>query len=272
MVTLTRPAVETNIIFDNQTNSTLEDNLTQYIYAPDTEVTHLQIASSAANWYYQNTNQTTAQNLIIHSADSYLQVNLEDSTATSKALYTDNEFYAGTGTAATNYYNVGIDYGSAASTSNAIIIEIDSTGNVNFKPTKTERELKRERIRNNLIPQILTKRFGAGRASKKSEARAREALRELIGEVQFKRYLKNGFITVNGDSGRVYQIFPGHGMTKVWHKGTLIEKLCVVYCDSSLPPTDSIIMRMLWILDSEEEFRKQANVFPVYQPLQRNAA
>jgi hypothetical protein len=51
-------------------------------------------------------------------------------------------------------------------------------------------------------------------------------------------------------------------MTKVWEKDVHVEDLCVVMVDSSLPPSDSVIMRMLMILDSEEAFRQVANVFP----------
>lgn len=135
-----------------------------------------------------------------------------------------------------------------------------ASGNVlNLKPP-TKEERFRQQLRQRLMPQILFRRFGVGRTTKDSEKKAREALRAIIGEVRFKRYLKHGFLTVRGVSGHVYQVFPGHRMTHVWKDGKPVEKLCIVFCDSSVPPTDSVIMRLLMILDSEEEFRRQSNV------------
>jgi hypothetical protein len=54
-----------------------------------------------------------------------------------------------------------------------------------------------------------------------------------------------------------YQIFPGHGITAVYDRGIMVERLCVVLA-GKFPPTDSIIMRYLLILNDENEFRKLA--------------
>ena len=134
-----------------------------------------------------------------------------------------------------------------------------STQMLNIKPL-TKEERFREQLRKRIAPQILFRRFGVGRTTKDSEKKAREALRAIIGDQRFRRYLKHGFLTVRGESGFTYQIFPGHKMTHVWRNGTPVEKLCVIFCDSSVPPTDSVIMRLLMILDSEEEFRNKSNV------------
>jgi len=127
----------------------------------------------------------------------------------------------------------------------------------------TKKELFQQMLKQKLAPQILFKRNGLSIPLKDPEKRARETLKEIIGEQRFNRYLKHGFLTLKGQSGLIYQIFPGQQMTQAWKNGQLLERLCVVFVDSSLPPTDSVIMRMLSILDSEEEFRKRANVFPI---------
>jgi len=93
-----------------------------------------------------------------------------------------------------------------------------------------------------------------------NELRARATLRRVIGDDQYRRFIKNGFITVRALSGKIYQIFPGHGMTTVWQYGKAIEKLCVVL-PGDFPPTDSMIMRYLMILNDEDDFRARANVF-----------
>lgn len=91
------------------------------------------------------------------------------------------------------------------------------------------------------------------------EQRARETLRRVIGEDRFRRFLASGFVSVRAKSGMVYQIHPGHGLTKVYRDGKMIEQLCVVL-SGNFPPTDSIIMRYLLILNDEVFFRSKANV------------
>lgn len=83
----------------------------------------------------------------------------------------------------------------------------------------------------------------------------------MVGPRAFRSYLKNGFLSYRADSGRVYQIFPGHASVKVWHMGSHIESLCVIFQDRGLPPTDCVIMRLLMLEHDEEGFRKMANVF-----------
>lgn len=97
------------------------------------------------------------------------------------------------------------------------------------------------------------------------EIRARETLRRIVGDDRFRRFLKNAFIHVRGKSGKSYQIFTGHGMTNVFENGQQVERLCVVL-DGDFAPTDSLLMRYLLILNSEEEFRKLAISHSVYNP------
>lgn len=89
------------------------------------------------------------------------------------------------------------------------------------------------------------------------EQRARETLKRVIGDKKFFNFLKSGFLSVKAKSGLVYQIFPGHGITCVFNQGQLVERLCVVL-QGGFPPTDSLIMRYLLILNSEQTFRGYA--------------
>lgn len=100
------------------------------------------------------------------------------------------------------------------------------------------------------------------------EQRARETLKQVIGEKKFANFLKSGFLSVKAKSGLVYQIFPGHGVTCVFDQGKLVDRLCVVL-QGGFPPTDSLIMRYLLILNNESQFRSYANkhtpIIQVYQ-------
>jgi len=89
------------------------------------------------------------------------------------------------------------------------------------------------------------------------EQRARETLRRVIGDQKYVNFIKHGFISVKGRSGLVYQIFTGQGITHVFDQGNLVERLCVVL-QGSFPPTDSLIMRYLLILNNEQQFRSLA--------------
>lgn len=117
----------------------------------------------------------------------------------------------------------------------------------------------RELIRSRMAPAIHIANKGLRPTTNPTEIRARQTLRRLIGEVAFQRYLARGFHVVKGESGRNYQIFPGHEMVRVWENGEQLERLCVVL-SGAFPPTDSVLMRMLLIQDSEERFRGKANV------------
>jgi len=89
------------------------------------------------------------------------------------------------------------------------------------------------------------------------EQRARETLKRVVGERKFQNFLKAGFLSVKAKSGLVYQIFPGHGITCVFNQGQLVDRLCVVL-QGGFPPTDSLIMRYLMILNNENQFRSYA--------------
>jgi hypothetical protein len=97
------------------------------------------------------------------------------------------------------------------------------------------------------------------------EERARETLKRVVGERKFLNFLKSGFLSVKAKSGLVYQIFPGHGITCVFDQGKLVDRLCVVL-QGGFPPTDSLIMRYLLILNNEQMFRGYAIKHHVGEP------
>ncbi len=115
-------------------------------------------------------------------------------------------------------------------------------------------------IRSRQSPCIHTCRRPVRTASDIREKRARETLLKVLGESQFRSFLRNGFVTVRGKSGKVYTIHPGSKFTDVYQNGKQIEKLCVIMA-GDFPPTDSLIMRFLLILNDENEFRKISKVW-----------
>jgi hypothetical protein len=111
-------------------------------------------------------------------------------------------------------------------------------------------------------PLFISSRTPVKAVVEEREMRARQTLRRMLGDDGFQRFLRNGFVSVRANSGKVYQIYPGHGMTIVYDRGTPIEKLCVVL-RGDFAPTDSLITRYVMILHDEANFRSLANVFAV---------
>ncbi len=124
------------------------------------------------------------------------------------------------------------------------------------RATTTPKQRLQEIMRNRLAPAIHG-RTPLSYATDIREQCARETLRRVIGDEKFRNFIRNGFISVRAKSGLVYQIFPAHNRTNVYKSGDLIELLCVVLI-GNFPPTDSLIMRYLLILNDETEFRNLA--------------
>lgn len=100
---------------------------------------------------------------------------------------------------------------------------------------------------------------------------ARSLLRRMVGVKAFRNYIRNGFISYRSKSGKVYQIYPGSQMTKVWQNGQPLKTLCVVFKDYSLPPTDWVIMRLLMLEHDEAAFWALANKFEFSRPVRAAA-
>jgi len=168
----------------------------------------------------------------------------------------------------------GIDYATGDSVTNWLEVEQEwggvydpQSGWVQYHPKpKTMAERIKEIIAARNAPAFITNRKALDRPHDIRELRARETLCRVIGEEKYRRFLVQGHVTARAKSGLVYQIFPGHGITSVYDKGKMVERLCVVL-RGDFPPTDSLIMRYLMILNNEENFRSYAIKHHVPQSL-----
>jgi len=129
----------------------------------------------------------------------------------------------------------------------------------------------REIIQSRQAPVILTSRKPILTPKDIREMRARETLCRVLGEDKFQKFLKDGFVSVRAKSGMVYQIFPGNNITNVYRDGEHIERLCVVL-RGEFPPTDSLIMRYLIILNDESRFRGYAIKHQIFMKKPKIAA
>ena len=171
-------------------------------------------------------------------------------TATSWPVYGESSIYKAASTC--NYINTWGDYNSGSPGWNTARMPIPA-------PLPLS-ERFRQILQARRTPTFLLSRTPIKLAADERELRARETLRRMLGDDGFRRFLRNGFVSVRANSGKVYQIYPGHGMTIVYNQGTPVEKLCVVL-RGDFTPTDSLITRYVMILHDEQHFRGLANVF-----------
>ena len=124
-------------------------------------------------------------------------------------------------------------------------------------------------IKNKQAPAIINHRgnrprsLGAGANfsdAKPNELVALQLLRSMVDRDVFKKYLKHGFITVDGPSGLTYQVQRKSHIVKVWKQGTLVSTLCIYVKDQHIPPTDDVVAKMLMCLYSEKDIWDGANV------------
>lgn len=205
--------------------------------------------------------------------------------------------YSSSGTTANIIYNEGFDVGTTASTNayninwiqystydnpevryiqgitrhtyetvyNTAATIQTSSGYYIPRPLTAAEKLK-QFLNKRMSPDIISSCKPLGYTDDIREIRARETLRRVLGEDKFRDFVRRGSVSVRAKSGLVYQIFPAHDFTKVYDRGKLIERLCVVL-QGGFPPTDSLIMRYLMILNNEKQFRSYANVHEVGTPI-----
>lgn len=183
----------------------------------------------------------------------------------------------GTVTAATNAYTISTGTSSAAFTYQGIPIEyvtgtdastytihnnwFDGNYVYECKPSKPMSAIERMvaiikgRVKISITMPSRRRPIGLPRTEK--ERRARETLALVIGDLKYRKYLKTSMVSVQAKSGKVYVICPGHDFTSVFYGGQQVQQLCVVL-KGNFPPTDSVIVRYLMILNNEQQFRDLA--------------
>jgi hypothetical protein len=166
-------------------------------------------------------------------------------------------------TTTNNYATTTNNYGWKECVSNYttidLVIDVGGGGgrcSIYLKPKLNPASRLRQMIASRQAPMIITSknRNPLRVAADIREERARETLRRVLGESKYRNYVSNGFVSVKAKSGLVYQIFPGHGVSCIFDRGKMVERLCVVL-KGDFPPTDSLIMRYLMILNNEQQFR-----------------
>ena len=114
-------------------------------------------------------------------------------------------------------------------------------------------------LKGNLLIRTNTRSRIGGIKSTPQEMKARQTLRDIITEKDWRRYITNGFVMVKGPSGRYYQIFANRSHTVVWEKNKKIHELCIV-TDNDCPPTDHVITIKTMVELDEQSVWDEANL------------
>jgi len=121
--------------------------------------------------------------------------------------------------------------------------------------------VRQHKIKNNTVEILIKSRADDFRSIPKNEWCAIDTLREMITEAEFRKYMKYGFILVQGKGGNIYQLFRQKRHIKVWSNGQVIEEICVRIKDTKIPLTDSVIAFKIMIETDENAFKKLGNVY-----------
>lgn len=203
---------------------------------------------------FPNSTVSVIMDLEIHSTNGYRYLTIENSPIATSSVSTSSLYSPiFTSDGGGQLWYVANDYETTAT-------PITTCYKSFWYPTKRDpKEKLLEIIRSRQSPLIVSNKKPLVATTDIREMRARETLKRVIGEDKFRSFLKTGFISVKSKSGLVYQIFPSSHFTCVYKQGIMIERLCVVL-NGGFPPTDSLIMRFLLILNDEQQFRSLANV------------
>ena len=122
-------------------------------------------------------------------------------------------------------------------------------------------EQKQERMKRQLqqiMKSNLIIKFGSTRQNSlrnkvaDQEIKARNTLRDLITEKEWRGYLTNGFVIIKSESGKFYQVFNDQRHIKVYQKGKLTDEICIHTDANECPPTDHILNMMVLIQNDEQ--------------------
>jgi len=155
------------------------------------------------------------------------------------------------------YSNWGIDYANYGSidVTGTVIYDLSFTTRYMYIPSPVE--TKKWKIKEQLTIHVKS-RAQEIKGIPLNEWTAMQTLRDMITETEFRKYIKYGFVSVKGKSGKVYQIFRNKWHTKVYLKGELIEEICV-RLKNDMPPTDNVIAFKTMIETDEEYFESLGN-------------
>src|SRR5690606_33802821 len=94
----------------------------------------------------------------------------------------------------------------------------NSLYNINCNSSIEPRVAKKLKIKNNLTIIVKSRAQNLNNIPN-NEWTAMQTLRDMITEAEYRKYVKDGFISVLGQSGKIYQVYRNKAHIKVFLKG-----------------------------------------------------
>lgn len=117
----------------------------------------------------------------------------------------------------------------------------------------------------------MTSRSLLGKAENPQELKARELLRRHVGDKEFTRYLKFGYIVVNAH-GYMWRI-PGEKSevkrVEQYQNNKLLNRYCVHFANPNIPSTDACTMRLTLVMAGVDVLSKHSNIYQHNAVLER---
>jgi hypothetical protein len=215
-------------------------------------------SASASTYCDEDYGWSTWPSTTSAASDSYTINNSVDKLYKSlKWGYKDNGWYLDNGTTTSNIY---YDYEDCTTQGSGWVQLAQGRGWAQLapRPLLDPQARLREIMAARQGPAIHVRPTKYYNPADERELRARETLRRVIGDQNYRYFLRTGFINVRGKSGILYRICKGH-MVDAYKGGKLVERLCV-YLKGDFPPADELITKFLMILNNEEQFRALSNI------------
>jgi len=246
----------------NYLNHGSDNNMTPYLYQWSNSSTSASTTCMGNEWESYTSGPSAATGTISYgsSKDITYKANIIYNNAiNNKIIRCDND-----------YGWSGVDYGSTSGSTQCYAYgprsyEEAQTGNWGWwtaedcRPTLPPAEHLKQIIEARQGPAVHIRPSRYYNPADEREIRARETLRRVIGERNYRYFLKTGCVNVRGGkSGMMYRIYKGH-MVDAYKDGVLVERLCV-YLKGDFPPADEIITKFLMVINNEDQFRAIANI------------
>jgi hypothetical protein len=204
--------------------------------------------SSAVPWVLTNSNSSNTIRLVTTSGNLALTI-----TVGEHGLIHLNNSFTSSITSTTGYFTFdGASTGTFGVCSSGfsgfdMFTAFTTLDGLYYSTEHIERQMKKQRLKNNLLIKV-NHRQRPLTSKSPAEEKARNTLRDMLTEADWRRYITNGFVMVKG-LHYWYQIFRGSGVN-VYHEGKKINNICI-HTDDACPPTDHVI-NMISLIEYDE--------------------
>jgi len=125
----------------------------------------------------------------------------------------------------------------------------------------TIKKVMRSIIKKNLLIPLVSRHEMLTIQATVAEMKARASLRDMLAESQWGKYVTNGFIMVQGNSKKWYQIFMKQKHVRVYDKGKFIKELCIHTAANEVPPTDHVLNLKIMVECDEQAVWDNSNPY-----------